>query len=75
METRYRESRAGAKTDDQKLYTVITTHKTQLIEKVERYSDKPNNGGLSIDFAGNIYLTAVETKSIGVITPDRKYRH
>ena len=47
---------------------------TQLSAKVERYSDKPNNGGLSIDFAGNIYLTAVETKSIGVITPDRKYR-
>jgi sugar lactone lactonase YvrE len=46
----------------------------QLSAKVERYSDKPNNGGLSIDFAGNIYLTAVETKSIGVITPDRKYR-
>jgi sugar lactone lactonase YvrE len=45
----------------------------QLSAKVERYSDKPNNGGLSIDFAGNIYLTAVETKSIGVITPDRKY--
>ena len=46
----------------------------QLGAKVERYSDKPNNGGLSIDFAGNIYLTAVESRSIGVITPDRKYR-
>jgi hypothetical protein len=41
---------------------------------VERYSDKPNNGGLSIDYAGNIYLTAVETKSIGIIGQDRKYR-
>src|ERR1700749_4745077 len=36
----------------------------ELSAKVERYSDKPNNGGRSIDYAGNIYLTAVETKSI-----------
>ena len=46
----------------------------ELSGKVERYSDKPNNGGLSIDYAGNIYLTAVETKSIGIIGQDRKYR-
>lgn len=47
---------------------------TQLSAKVERYADKPNNGGLSIDYDGNLYLTAVETKSVGVITADRKYR-
>ena len=46
----------------------------ELSKRVERYSDKPNNGGLSIDYAGNIYLTAVETKSIGIIGSDRKYR-
>jgi sugar lactone lactonase YvrE len=40
---------------------------TELSAKVERYSDKPNNGGLSIDYAGNLYLTAVESKSIGVV--------
>jgi sugar lactone lactonase YvrE len=45
----------------------------ELSARVERYSDKPNNGGLSIDYAGNIYLTAVETKSIGIIGTDRKY--
>ena len=45
----------------------------ELSAKVERYSDKPVNGGFSIDYAGNIYLTAVESRSIGVITPDRKY--
>ncbi|WP_426437337.1 L-dopachrome tautomerase-related protein [Bradyrhizobium genosp. P] len=50
-----------------------TLSPAQLSSKVERYSDKPNNGGLSIDYAGNIYLTAVENKSVGVITPDRKY--
>ncbi|MHB8268890.1 L-dopachrome tautomerase-related protein [Bradyrhizobium sp.] len=47
---------------------------TELSAKVERYSDKPNNGGLSIDYAGNLYLTAVESKSIGVVGADRKYR-
>lgn len=46
----------------------------ELSGKVERYSDKPNNGGLSIDYAGNLYLTAVETKSIGIVGADRKYR-
>ncbi|HXO72153.1 MAG TPA: L-dopachrome tautomerase-related protein [Bradyrhizobium sp.] len=46
----------------------------ELSAKVERYSDKPNNGGLSIDYAGNLYLTAVETKSVGVVGADRKYR-
>ena len=45
----------------------------ELSARVERYSDKPNNGGLSIDYEGNIYLTAVETKSIGIIGVDRKY--
>jgi sugar lactone lactonase YvrE len=45
----------------------------QLSGKVERYADKPNNGGLSIDYDGNVYLTAVESKSVGVITTDRKY--
>lgn len=44
-----------------------------LSQKVERYADKPNNGGLSIDYQGNLYLTAVESKSVGVITTDRKY--
>lgn len=47
---------------------------TELGAKVERYADKPNNGGLSIDDDGNLYLTAVETRSVGIITPDRKYR-
>lgn len=46
-----------------------------LGERVERYAKKPNNGGLSIDGAGNIYLTEVETTTIGVIPADtREYR-
>lgn len=35
--------------------------------RVEKYAEKRNNGGLSIDKAGNIYLTYVGDKSIGVI--------
>ncbi len=43
-----------------------------LSAKVERYSDKAVNGGLSIDYEGNIYSTLVESKQIGLVTPDRK---
>ena len=46
----------------------------ELDARVERYSDKPNNGGLSMDSAGNIYSTAVESRAVGIIGPDRKYR-
>ena len=46
----------------------------QLVEKVEVYADKPVNGGLTIDAAGNLYLCAIGTRSIGVIPADtRKY--
>lgn len=45
----------------------------ELSAKVERYSAKPNAGGLSIDYAGNIYLTAVESRSVGMIASDRTY--
>ncbi len=44
----------------------------QLSGKVQRYSDKPVNGGLSIDMENNIYSTMVESKQIGLTTPDRK---
>ncbi len=44
----------------------------EISSKVERYANKPNNGGLSIDYNGNIYSTNVESKEIGLITPDRK---
>jgi len=45
-------------------------------EKIETYSEKPNNGGLSIDKKGNIYLTAMESNSIAVIlAKDRTVHH
>jgi Major royal jelly protein len=48
---------------------------SELGARVERYADKPNNGGLSIDTDGNLYLTEVETKAVGVIpATTRRYR-
>lgn len=38
-----------------------------LDSKIETYSEKPNNGGMSIDKEGNIYLTALETNSVAVV--------
>ncbi|AAN55008.1 L-dopachrome tautomerase-related protein [Shewanella oneidensis] len=38
-----------------------------LSAKVEEYADKPNNGGLSIDSADNLYLTEVGERAIGII--------
>lgn len=38
-----------------------------LSSKIETYSEKPNNGGMSIDKDGNIYMTAVESKSVAVV--------
>jgi len=38
-----------------------------LSAKVEEYADKPNNGGLSIDSADNLYLTDVGERAIGII--------
>jgi len=40
---------------------------TELDKSVETYSAKPNNGGISIDADGNIYLTALETNSVDVV--------
>jgi sugar lactone lactonase YvrE len=52
-----------------------TLTEAELGSRVERYATKPNNGGLSIDADGNLYLTEVETKAVGVISAnDRQYR-
>jgi len=44
----------------------------ELDSKIETYSEKPNNGGMSIDTAGNIYLTALETNSVAVVLAKNK---
>lgn len=45
---------------------------SDIDKKVERYSDKRNNGGLSIDIENNLYLTYVGDKAIGIIPADTK---
>lgn len=44
-----------------------TLSEVELDKRIETYSAKPNNGGLSIDADGNLYLTAMETNSVDVV--------
>ena len=50
-------------------------NETELDKHIETYSDKPNNGGMSIDDEGNLYLTALETNSVAVILAKDKSVH
>jgi hypothetical protein len=43
----------------------------ELARRVERYSEKPICDGTALDNAGNIYMSNLQAKSIGVIQPDR----
>ena len=47
-------------------------HEQELAARVERYSDKTNNGGITIDSAGNVYSCEPEHRAIGVIPYDSK---
>ncbi len=43
--------------------------------RVERYADRPNARGMSIDAEDNLYLTEVEHRAVGIIPArDRTYR-
>jgi sugar lactone lactonase YvrE len=46
----------------------------QLGQKVERFSDKPICDGLSIDNAGNIYISDLQSNTLSVITPNREFK-
>ena len=50
-------------------------NETALDKRIETYADKPNNGGLSMDTEGNLYLTAMETNSVAVILAKDKSVH
>ena len=44
----------------------------QLAARVERYSNKPQSDGLSIDLKGNVFITDVEHNAIFIVTPSRE---
>jgi hypothetical protein len=46
----------------------------ELAARVERHGDKPSSAGVTIDEAGNVYVTDVGARAIGVIAPDGAYR-
>ena len=46
----------------------------KLGERVERYGDKPVSDGISIDSTGNVYITDLNHKAIGITKPDGSYQ-
>jgi sugar lactone lactonase YvrE len=46
----------------------------QLGQRTERYSDKPICDGISLDDAGNIYISDLQASAIGVIDRNGRYR-
>ena len=46
----------------------------QLASKVQRYGDKPISDGITVDGAGNVYITSITDNSLGVVDPSGKYR-
>ena len=44
-----------------------------LAKRVERFGPKPVSDGISMDGAGNVYITDVEASGIGVTRPDGRY--
>lgn len=45
----------------------------ELGRRVKRYGDKPVSDGISIDNAGNVYITDLNDKAIGITKPDGSY--
>lgn len=46
----------------------------QLAKKVERYGDKPICDGITVDDAGNVYITAITDNAIGVVDATGAYQ-
>lgn len=47
---------------------------SQLAQRVERFGPKPPSDGISIDNAGNVYVTDVQASGIGATTADGQYQ-
>lgn len=62
----------GTKVYRIKMNDLLGTPSNALAKKVEVFSDKENNGGISIDMEGNLYLTLVGDKAIEVIPHDTR---
>ena len=45
-----------------------------LFLKVQRFGDKPMSDGITIDNAGNVYVTDITNNALGVISPEGKYK-
>lgn len=63
------------------IYRILTKHlandslnEQQLKKYVEKYSNKPVSEGITIDNAGNIYVTDVVSNGVGVIQADGSYK-
>lgn len=46
----------------------------ELSSRVERYGDKPICDGITVDDAGNVYLTSITDHAIGVVDATGKYQ-
>ena len=47
---------------------------SELITHIEHYGEKPISDGITIDDAGNVYITSITDDSIGVVQPDGTYK-
>lgn len=48
--------------------------RSQLSSRVERYGDKPICDGITVDNAGNVYITSITENAIGVVDRTGVYR-
>lgn len=46
----------------------------ELATRVERYGDRPISDGITVDGAGNVYITDITHNAIGVVEPSGQYR-